>query len=341
MKIKALFLIVCVLGALAAGCGSVDEKQVERILSGVAQTTVAGVTFVPETPGASPDVNVIVQQTFAAMTLQAGGGPLSTPQPAATTGSISGVLNYPAESIPSMYVTAYQTGTQNYQYVITNPGQGTYQIDGLQPGVYHVIAYTVGGGGFPAGLAGGYTQAVLCGLNANCTDHTLINVTVSAGQTASNANPYDWYAPQGTFPPFPQQAGSPTLSTTPMSSFPEMGTITGTLSYPASGIPALRIAAFELSTSEVSYMDTAAGQGSYSFDLPVGTYHVVAYTLGGGGYPSGLAGGYSQAVPCGLSVSCTDHSLINVVVTAGATTANVNPGDWYAPAGTFPPKPGP
>jgi hypothetical protein len=193
MYTKRVLLVVCAFAFLAAGCGAVDEQQVERILSGVAQTTVAGVTFVPDTP--APDVNSIVQQTFQAMTAQAGGGqPLATPLPptsSATTGSISGQLNYPAESIPALYVTAYRVGTQNYQYVITNAGQGTFKLDGLQPGVYHVIAYTVGGGGFPAGLAGGYTKAVPCGLSAGCNDHTLIDVTVIAGNDSAGVNPYD------------------------------------------------------------------------------------------------------------------------------------------------------
>src|SRR5262245_19203626 len=135
MDTKKLLLILCVLGLFSAGCGSVDEQQVERILSGVAQTTAAGVTFVPETSNA-PDVNAIVQQTFAALTAQAGGGqvPQSTPvPPAGTKGSISGSLNYPAESIPSMRVVAFQVGTQNYQFVITNPGQNTFKIDNLPP----------------------------------------------------------------------------------------------------------------------------------------------------------------------------------------------------------------
>jgi hypothetical protein len=88
-------------------------------------------------------------------------------------------------------------------------------------------------------------------------------------------------------------------------------------------------------------MDTTSGQNTYTFDLPVGKYHVVAYSLGGGGFPTGLAGGYTQAVPCGLSASCTDHSLINVTVTLGATTPNVDPTDWYVDAGSFPPMPTP
>ncbi len=188
---KKLFLILSALVLFATGCGAIDEQQAEKILSGAAQTTIAGVTFVPETPNATQDVNVIVQQTFAAMTAQAGGGgPLATPPvPTPGTGSISGQLNYPADALPAMYVTAYQDGTQNYQYVITQQGQGAYQISNLQPGVYHVIAYTIGGGGFPAGLAGGYTQAVPCGLSVNCNDHSLIDVTVTAGHDSSGVNP--------------------------------------------------------------------------------------------------------------------------------------------------------
>lgn len=139
----------------------------------------------------------------------------------------------------------------------------------------------------------------------------------------------------------PALTATPTLSTTPMSSFPDMGTISGRLSYPSSGIPALRIVAFPIDGSAPSYTDTPSGQSDYTFDLPVGTYHVVAYSLGTGGFPSGLAGGYTQAVPCGLTASCTDHSLVDVAVAAGTTTPDVDPGDWYAPDGTFPPMPVP
>jgi hypothetical protein len=66
-------------------------------------------------------------------------------------------------------------------------------------------------------------------------------------------------------------------------------------------------------------------------------YHVVSYKIG----PDTLAGGYTQMVPCGLAYGCNDHSFIDVIVTAGQTTADINPGDWYADAGTFPPIPNP
>ncbi len=44
-------------------------------------------------------------------------------------------------------------------------------------------------------------------------------------------------------------------------------------------------------------------------------------------------------VPCGLKAGCEDHSLIPVEVTAGNMATGVDPVDWYAPAGTFPPRP--
>ena len=35
-------------------------------------------------------------------------------------------------------------------------------------------------------------------------------------------------------------------------------------------------------------------------------------------------------VTCGLSVDCTDHELIEVLVYPGTDTININPVDWYA-----------
>ena len=129
------------------------------------------------------------------------------------------------------------------------------------------------------------------------------------------------------------------------------GTVTGHLSYPSEFIPAMRVVAFSLTNGKAYFVDTARGQGLYSINVPAGVYYVVSYpyegiaghvgqvdsyTLGGGPF----AGGYTQMVPCGFSVDCNDHTLLSVVVTAGQTVA-ADPGDWYAPVGTFPPMPNP
>jgi hypothetical protein len=50
---------------------------------------------------------------------------------------------------------------------------------------------------------GVYSQYVLCGLRASCSDHTLIEVTVAAGQTRTGIDPSDWYYGEGGHPPRP------------------------------------------------------------------------------------------------------------------------------------------
>ena len=120
----------------------------------------------------TPDVNVIVEQTFAAMTAQAILTPspaldaaTRTPTPTITVtptpvpGSVSGTLSYPSEFIPPLRVVAFNVNGLNYRYVDTMQDQGNYQITGLAPGAYHVVAYIMDGT-----LAGGYTLAVPCGL---------------------------------------------------------------------------------------------------------------------------------------------------------------------------------
>jgi hypothetical protein len=154
-----------------------------------------------------------------------------------------------------------------------------------------------------------------------------IGAIVDATLTAAAAG-----SPTDTPGPTPTE----TLSPTPMSTFPETGYISGTLMFPSEGVPPLRVVAFPVGGGAPSYTDTVANQSSYTLELAVGTYNVVAYTMDGG-----FSGGYTHAVPCGLSVDCPDHSLIDVVVTAGATTTDVIPGDFYAPEGSFPPMPSP
>jgi hypothetical protein len=48
--------------------------------------------------------------------------------------------------------------------------------------------------------------------------------------------------------------------------------------------------------------------------------------------------GLHQSYVVRLTAECTDHALIPATLKAG-DTINVNPGDWYAPEGTFPPMP--
>ncbi len=115
------------------------------------------------------------------------------------------------------------------------------------------------------------------------------------------------------------------------------GALSGTLGYPSEGIPPLEVYAFKQGDAS-AYFKVATAQNQQTFsltDVAAGTYIVVAYPKDG----AGLVGGYTYAVACGLSVECTDHSLVPVVVKAGETTEGVMVKDWYAPAGTFPAKP--
>ena len=220
MSTKSLLIIICFFGFFVTSCSPVNEQEAEQILSGAAETTVAGVTIVPETPVATLDVNLIVTQTFAAMTLQAASQkPTATPltpaatqtqpAPAATlpsvvaTGGVSGQLMYPASGIPSLRIVAFQVGASNVYHVDTALGKNTYELDGLPPGTYRVVAYTLAGGGFNPGPVGGFSQMVPCGLKYGCNDHTLIDVVVTAGHVTTGVDPNDYYAPQETFPPDP------------------------------------------------------------------------------------------------------------------------------------------
>ncbi len=115
----------------------------------------------------------------------------------------------------------------------------------------------------------------------------------------------------------------------------DKGQIEGTLGYPSSGIPPLAVYAKNTTTDEVFMISTKENQTDFTFpELPPGMYHVFAYTMDGG-----LSGGHTKAVECGLSVQCTDHALVEIEVKAGSETQEVEVKDWYAPEGTFPPKP--
>ena len=133
---------------------------------------------------------------------------------------------------------------------------------------------------------------------------------------------------------------TPEATTGPRDFIPAMGTVSGEeLRFPAARLPGLRITFFNMDGTVAAFTDTAPGQNSYFMDVPAGTYTLVAYSLGGDGFIAGTAGGYTQAVPCGLDVNCEDHRLIPIVVVAGQTVTGINPNDYYAPEHSFPPMP--
>ncbi len=113
------------------------------------------------------------------------------------------------------------------------------------------------------------------------------------------------------------------------------GVIAGSVNYPSEFIPAQRVAAYDAADFSVYFfVDTALNEPDFAIPVPAGTYYVVSYVLEGD-----LAGGYTQAVPCGLLYTCEDHSLIPIVVGPGETVTGITPSDWYAPEGAFPPRP--
>ncbi len=136
--------------------------------------------------------------------------------------------------------------------------------------------------------------------------------------------------------PTTQQEVTPTPTTQVTPTGSTRGRIQGTLGYPSEHIPPMSIYAFNTADSTRFFFTTTSdNQGSFMIEnVEPGTYHVVGYAAS-----SNSSGAWSRMVPCGLSVNCTDHSLIPVTVTAGATATGVEVKDWYAPVGTFPPKP--
>jgi len=218
MRISRQFLLLIstllIISSIVCNFSGNQNSQNSQIETDVASTMIA--LYVTQTVHAiqSNHTPTIQQQLLASNT------PFPTKSPSQTNtlpptknvppatkeptkkapGSISGSLSFPSEYIPPLRVIAFNINTGYYYYVITVQNQSSYSIEGLPPGFYHVVAYTLDNTG-----SAGYSQAVLCGLSVNCNDHSLIDVKVESNSKTKNVDPGDWYAPDGTFPPSPVQ----------------------------------------------------------------------------------------------------------------------------------------
>lgn len=84
---------------------------------------------------------------------------------------------------------------------------------------------------------------------------------------------------------------------------------------------------------------TIKNWGNYTIrGLSPGTYQLFAVPVGGfGANPPRFGAAYTKAIACGLSVGCTDHSLVDVTLGSGQAVTGIDVNDWYDTSG--PPYP--
>jgi hypothetical protein len=127
---------------------------------------------------------------------------------------------------------------------------------------------------------------------------------------------------------------SPTNTSQPA---PAVGTVSGQICFPSEPpLPEMTLYFRDPANEQVISVPHSDGTGLYSAQLTAGTY--VAYAWRNG--DTTLGGSYSQAVPCGLSVNCTDHNLLSFVVEPGGSTNGIDICDWYGAPGDVPLPPG-
>jgi hypothetical protein len=156
---------------------------------------------------------------------------------AGSTGTITGQLAYPADMIPPLTVYAISVNDPNVWFAVNTPYFGNeprpgmrtaapgqrpeYTMTGVTPGTYYVLGYFDASyfQSLPAGSAdkpGVYSRFTIDCMQATTNnspppacgaqpgDHTLVPVTIRAGQTVSGIDIKDWYYTQGNFPPRPR-----------------------------------------------------------------------------------------------------------------------------------------
>ncbi len=113
------------------------------------------------------------------------------------------------------------------------------------------------------------------------------------------------------------------------------GTVRGTVCYPSDYIPAMNVYLKNKETSKIYSLEVKENQKPFKFKkVPEGNYIAFAYTVqeistDHNNKTSIANGGYTHAVPCGLTVDCKDHSLLIFKVEKGKTTKNIQICDWF------------
>lgn len=117
------------------------------------------------------------------------------------TGSISGILGYPADGNPALEVMAIDVSSPGIVYIVnTVEGQNSFSFDAIPAGQYYIVARIPGTGEI---LLGGFTNASLCGLNPECGDRALVPVDIGPGHAYGGVAITDWGLDPAGVPPLP------------------------------------------------------------------------------------------------------------------------------------------
>ena len=113
------------------------------------------------------------------------------------------------------------------------------------------------------------------------------------------------------------------------------GEINGTLCFPSEYIPKMTVYLQETNLDTTFKLTTIENQRLFKFtNIPYGKYYAFAYTIDKvyidtNDFKFKANGGYTQVVPCGLTVNCKDHSLIIIKLNNKEFKDTISICDWY------------
>lgn len=121
----------------------------------------------------------------------------ATPGASSGSGVVWGEVCYPSEGVPAMTLYFQNIQTSETLSFPIQENQTSYRYE-LPAGVYIAFAW------LPDREAGGsYSEYVLCGAGANCTDHTLVPFLVQEDHVTTGVDICDWYGDAQLLPPVP------------------------------------------------------------------------------------------------------------------------------------------
>ena len=175
-------------------------------------------------------------------------------------GSISGSVCFPSESIPEMTLYFQEVNNADLIYQNHPENQSSYTISGISPGSYIAFAYPVNSG--DQAIGGSYSQAVDCGLGAECTDRSPVVFDVKPGEEVNGVDICDWFSP-GDVPANPELDQD-------FSEPQPTGSISGRICYPGQSIPEMTVFFQEISTAQITELSIEENQTSYAPCLILG-----------------------------------------------------------------------